>query len=89
MSIEILEIGWWGMASVAVLFYPLYTVFNEISAQIVATLYTDLITDYLKFSLNSGYWCDGCYVICKYFPFLNFLTYLSNTHKLKIVLEFL
>jgi ferredoxin-like protein FixX len=61
-----------GMASVAVLVYPLNTIFNEISAQIVANLYIDLIAEYLKFSLNSCYWCGGCYVICKYFSFSEF-----------------
>jgi hypothetical protein len=60
------------MASVAVLVYPLHTVFNEMSAQIVANLYIHLISEYLKFSLNSGYWCGGCYVICEYFSFSEF-----------------
>jgi hypothetical protein len=60
------------MVSLAVLVYILHTILNEISAQIVANLYTDLIADYLKFSLNSGYWCGGCYMICKYFSFSEF-----------------
>jgi hypothetical protein len=57
------------MASAAVLVYPLHTIFNEISAQIIANLYTDLITACLMFFLNSGYCCGSCYMICKYFSF--------------------
>jgi hypothetical protein len=42
------------MVSVYVLVCPLHTIINEISAQIVASLHTDLIAEYLNFSLNFG-----------------------------------